>query len=74
MFGKGIVIISSALLLTGQYLANMASKSANYCGFGESKGQGLLLLCEAQLGNPFYECKYADEYAAENCLAAVMNA
>jgi poly [ADP-ribose] polymerase 2/3/4 len=73
MFGKGIVIVTALLLLMVQYLANMASKSAIYCGFGESKGHGLLLLCEAQLGNPLYECKHADGYAAENCLGAVMH-
>jgi len=57
----------------GQYLANMASKSAIYCAFRESKGQGLLLLCEAQLGNPLYRCNDADGNAAENCLGAVIN-
>ncbi|KAM0248132.1 hypothetical protein ACHAQJ_009577 [Trichoderma viride] len=40
MFGKGI------------YLADMSSKSANYCCSGTSGGQALLLLCEAKLGDP----------------------
>jgi poly [ADP-ribose] polymerase 2/3/4 len=50
----------------------MASKSANYCGFGLSDGEGLLLLCEAQLGKPLYECQGADTDAAKNCRAAVL--
>lgn len=40
MFDKGI------------YLADMSSKSANYCCPYNSGGQALLLLCEAELGNP----------------------
>ncbi|KAE8441035.1 hypothetical protein EG329_006072 [Mollisiaceae sp. DMI_Dod_QoI] len=40
MFGKGI------------YLADMSSKSANYCVPQVSNGHALLLLCEAELGNP----------------------
>ncbi|KAL2265907.1 hypothetical protein VTJ83DRAFT_5259 [Remersonia thermophila] len=43
MFGKGI------------YLADMASKSANYCCSYISGGTALLLLCEAELGNPMQE-------------------
>lgn len=43
MFGKGI------------YLADMSSKSANYCCAGGSGGTALLLLCEAELGDPLYE-------------------
>ncbi|KAI1329803.1 PARP-domain-containing protein [Xylariaceae sp. FL0255] len=39
MFGKGI------------YLADMSSKSANYCCAGISNGHALLLLCEAELGS-----------------------
>lgn len=42
-FGKGI------------YLADLSTKSANYCLSGMSGGTGLLLLCEAELGNPMYE-------------------
>lgn len=37
------------------YLADMSSKSANYCASYESDGTGLLLLCEAELGNPVSE-------------------
>jgi poly [ADP-ribose] polymerase len=40
MFGKGI------------YLADMSSKSANYCCSYNTGGQALLLLCEAKLGDP----------------------
>ncbi|KAI1176022.1 poly polymerase catalytic domain-containing protein [Nemania sp. FL0916] len=40
MFGKGI------------YLADMSSKSANYCCSYISNGHALLLLCEAELGDP----------------------
>ena len=40
MFDKGI------------YLADMSSKSANYCCSYLSGGSGLLMLCEAELGNP----------------------
>lgn len=40
MFGKGI------------YLADMSSKSAGYCASYISNGQALLLLCEAELGDP----------------------
>jgi hypothetical protein len=40
MFDKGI------------YLADMSSKSANYCCSYNSGGQALLLLCDAELGNP----------------------
>jgi poly [ADP-ribose] polymerase len=40
MFGKGI------------YLADMSSKSAGYCCSYNSGGEALLLLCEAELGDP----------------------
>lgn len=40
MFGKGI------------YLADMSSKSANYCCSYLSNNTALLLLCEAELGDP----------------------
>lgn len=39
----------------GIYLADMSSKSANYCVPSISGGQALLLLCEAELGNPMQE-------------------
>lgn len=40
MFGKGI------------YLADVSSKSAGYCASYDSNGYALLLLCEAELGDP----------------------
>jgi len=54
MFGKGV------------YLADISSKSANYCQHHQSGGIGLLLLCEAELGKPMLELLYADPHAAKN--------
>lgn len=61
-FGKGI------------YLADLSSKSANYCVASASGGVGLLLLVEAELSNPMYEISSGDPDAAElarkkNCIA-----
>jgi poly [ADP-ribose] polymerase len=53
MFGKGI------------YLADMSSKSANYCNSYSSAGIGLLLLCEAELGSPMLELTQADYNAGD---------
>ena len=53
MFGKGA------------YLADMSSKSANYCASAESDQTGLLLLCEAELGRPMLELKDADYKAGQ---------
>ncbi|KAL7934054.1 poly polymerase catalytic domain-containing protein [Trichoderma chlorosporum] len=52
MFGKGI------------YLADMSSKSANYCCSYISGGQALLLLCEAKLGDPMQQLTNASYNAA----------
>lgn len=57
MFDKGI------------YLADVVSKSANYCCHYASDNTGLLLLCEAQLGDPMLELINADYRAAERCKA-----
>ncbi|KAK6528039.1 hypothetical protein TWF281_009296 [Arthrobotrys megalospora] len=54
MFGKGV------------YLADISTKSAGYCVPSISGHMGLMLLCEAQLGDPMYELTNADYYAAEN--------
>jgi poly [ADP-ribose] polymerase len=54
MFGKGI------------YLADMSSKSANYCCSYSSNGHALLLLCEAELGNPMQTLTNASYDAGEN--------
>ncbi|KAI0202646.1 PARP-domain-containing protein [Astrocystis sublimbata] len=61
-FGKGV------------YLADLSSKSANYCVSSLSGGVGLLMLVEAELSNPMYEITSGDSRAAEkakekNCIA-----
>lgn len=60
MFGKGI------------YLADMSSKSANYCNHYQSGGTALLLLCEAELGNPVHELTNASYTAGEDAKAKGM--
>ncbi|KAF2711880.1 PARP-domain-containing protein [Pleomassaria siparia CBS 279.74] len=57
MFGKGI------------YLADMSSKSANYCCSYNSGGHALLLLCEAELGSPMHELTAASYSAGEDAIA-----
>lgn len=52
-FGKGV------------YLADVSSKSAQYCAPGMSGGIGLLLLIEAELGKPKYEIPTGDPNAQE---------
>ncbi|KAK0263671.1 hypothetical protein LTS09_002022 [Friedmanniomyces endolithicus] len=52
-FGKGV------------YLADISTKSANYCVSSSSGNTGLLLLCEAELGNPMYELLTGDSGARE---------
>lgn len=52
-FGKGV------------YLADVSSKSAQYCQPGMSGGTGLLLLIEAELGKPMYEIPTGDSHAEE---------
>ncbi|KAL8725532.1 MAG: hypothetical protein Q9166_007286 [cf. Caloplaca sp. 2 TL-2023] len=52
-FGKGV------------YLADISSKSAQYCAPGMSGKTGLLLLCEAELGKPMYEIPTGDSMAQE---------
>jgi poly [ADP-ribose] polymerase len=61
MFGKGI------------YLADMSSKSANYCASGQSGGTALLLLCEAELGDPVLELTDSSYTAGEDALAQGMS-
>lgn len=48
----------------GVYLADMSSKSANYCYAHMSDRTGLLLLCEAELGDPMQELTNATYNAA----------
>lgn len=52
-FGKGV------------YLADISSKSAQYCQPGMSGNTGLLLLVEAELGSPMYEIPTGDYNAEE---------
>ncbi|KAH8733918.1 poly polymerase catalytic domain-containing protein [Ilyonectria robusta] len=54
MFGKGI------------YLADMSSKSAGYCASYISNGEALLLLCEAELGDPMQKLTNASYNAGED--------
>ncbi|KAI1482462.1 hypothetical protein K445DRAFT_18163 [Daldinia sp. EC12] len=58
----------STLLLFGKgiYLADMSSKSANYCYPSISNGHALLLLCEAELGKPMHTLVHASSSAAED--------
>jgi len=58
MFGKGV------------YLADMSSKSANYCCSYNSGGTGLLLLCEAELGEPPLKLINADYNAGDRAKEA----
>lgn len=60
MFGKGI------------YLADMSSKSANYCCAHISNGHALLLLCEAELGDPMLTLTNASYTAGEDAQAKGM--
>ncbi|KAI1348248.1 poly polymerase catalytic domain-containing protein [Xylaria sp. FL0043] len=57
MFGKGI------------YLADMSSKSANYCCSYISNGHALLLLCEAELGDPIQTLTGASYNAGDTAKA-----
>ncbi|KAF3771114.1 hypothetical protein M406DRAFT_285995 [Cryphonectria parasitica EP155] len=57
MFGKGV------------YLADMSSKSANYCYHRISNGTALLLLCEAELGTPMLELTSFNYTAPEDAAA-----
>ncbi|KAJ5462438.1 hypothetical protein N7530_010643 [Penicillium desertorum] len=53
MFGKGV------------YLADASSKSANYCCPYNSRGMGLLLLCDTELGAPMLELDRSNYNAGE---------
>ena len=44
-------------------MADISSKSAQYCASGMSGGTGLLLLVEAELGKPMYEIPTGDSGA-----------
>ncbi|KAI1754104.1 poly polymerase catalytic domain-containing protein [Xylaria castorea] len=51
--------------INGVYLADMSSKSANYCCSHISNGHALLLLCEAELGDPMQELTSASYNAGD---------
>ncbi|TDZ38846.1 Poly [ADP-ribose] polymerase 2 [Colletotrichum trifolii] len=57
MFGKGI------------YLADMSTKSANYCNSYSSNGEALLLLCEAELGDPIQKLTDSSYTAGDSAKA-----
>lgn len=46
-------------------MADISSKSAQYCASGMSGGTGLLLLVEAELGKPMYEIPTGDSGAEQ---------
>ncbi|KAF7712855.1 Uncharacterized protein PECH_001992 [Penicillium ucsense] len=58
MFGKGV------------YLADMSSKSANYCCSYYSDNKGLLLLCDTELGDPMFELVHGNSSAGSHCKSA----
>jgi poly [ADP-ribose] polymerase 2/3/4 len=58
MFGKGV------------YLADISTKSANYCAPHQSGNIALLLLCEAELGSPPLKLTDADYNAGERAQEA----
>ncbi|KAI1821939.1 poly polymerase catalytic domain-containing protein [Xylaria intraflava] len=60
MFGKGI------------YLADMSSKSAGYCHSYVSQGHALLLLCEAELGDPIQTLQQGCYDAADTAIKGRM--
>jgi poly [ADP-ribose] polymerase 2/3/4 len=60
MFGKGV------------YLADISSKSANYCYPALSGNNALLLLCEVELGKPMLELTSSDYNAGDIAKASGM--
>lgn len=62
--------VSGYMFDKGIYLADIATKSANYCYANISNNTGLLMLCEAQLGDPMLELKNASYTAAKECAQA----
>lgn len=49
-------------------MADISTKSANYCAPYLSGGHGLLLLCEAELGSPMHELLGGDSNAGEDAI------
>lgn len=46
-------------------MADISTKSANYCVSSSSGNTGILMLCEVELGNPMYELLSGDSGACE---------
>ncbi|KKY22678.1 putative polyribose polymerase [Phaeomoniella chlamydospora] len=61
--------VSGYMFSRGVYLASMSTKSANYCRSFQTGNIGLLLLCEAELGNPMLKLYDADYEADEKAKA-----
>lgn len=61
--------VSGYMFDKGIYLADMSSKSINYCVPGISEGTALLLLCEAELGKPMQELTRSEYNAAAHAKA-----
>ncbi|EEA24474.1 hypothetical protein TMatcc_007576 [Talaromyces marneffei ATCC 18224] len=57
MFGKGV------------YFADISTKSAGYCASHSSRGIGLMLLCEVQLGDPMQELIHSSYTAGDDARA-----
>ncbi|KAK4634016.1 Poly [ADP-ribose] polymerase 2 [Fulvia fulva] len=76
MFGKGVYLAGKSTHpieeLDADHVADMSSKSANYCCSYLSGNHALLLLCEAELGKPMQELTDASYEAGET--AAEINA
>jgi hypothetical protein len=64
-------VIYDATLNQTDVMKNVYSKSANYCFLSQVRNRGLLLFCNAQLGNPMYERLDSKFEAPEKCLAGV---
>ncbi|EED18221.1 poly(ADP)-ribose polymerase PARP, putative [Talaromyces stipitatus ATCC 10500] len=57
MFGKGV------------YFADISTKSAGFCASYASRGIGLMLLCEVQLGDPMHELVHSSYTAGDDAKA-----
>ncbi|TKA72724.1 hypothetical protein B0A55_05551 [Friedmanniomyces simplex] len=64
--------VSGYMFDKGIYLADMSSKSANYCYSELSGDTGILMLCEAELGDPMQILQGADYDAAAKAKAQGM--
>lgn len=67
-------LLTSLLTTLPRYLADISTKSANYCVSQTTGNVGLLLLCEVELGKPPLKLTHTDYDAGErakeaNCLS-----